>query len=389
MHSSAPSSTSTSTPTSAPSSRSDAGPGRGRPRSGYRGPESHPTDDPVEQDGVDATHRRPSGGRRALVLGGGGSTGNAWLLGVVAGLSDAGLDVTDADLTVGTSAGATAAAQLGGATPATLLATALAPVPGRPPTPDGPDRSHGPDRPDGTDGSGGPHRGHRPEDGPAPGRGPGPASDAGRVRAAEDHLRRMRDLIASATGVPDLRRRVAAAALEADAASDGLFSQRWRAAVAARLPDPRWPVRTVLLTALDARTAEPVLLDRRSGVDLVDAVAASCASGLPHHVAGVPYLDGGYRRGENADLAAGYERVVVLAPFGGRSLTPPAWRQDLAAQVEELRAGGSRVATVVPDASSEHLFGASAMDLSLRPEAARAGYAVGTRLVGPLAELWR
>lgn len=51
---------------------------------------------------------------RALVLGGGGSTGNAWLIGVLAGLAEAGLDVTAGDLTIGTSAGATAAAQLAG-----------------------------------------------------------------------------------------------------------------------------------------------------------------------------------------------------------------------------------------------------------------------------------
>ena len=68
---------------------------------------------------------------RALVLGGGGSTGHAWLIGVVAGLFDAGLDVTNADLMVGTSAGATAAAQLvgaerAGATASTLFAEILA-----------------------------------------------------------------------------------------------------------------------------------------------------------------------------------------------------------------------------------------------------------------------
>ncbi len=62
-----------------------------------------------------------SSGERALVLGGGGSTGNAWLIGVIAGLFDAGLDVTTADLTVGTSAGSTAAAQIAGATPTELL----------------------------------------------------------------------------------------------------------------------------------------------------------------------------------------------------------------------------------------------------------------------------
>src|ERR1700712_4807446 len=67
--------------------------------------------------------------RTALVLGGGGSTGNAWLIGVIAGLFDAGLDVTTADLTIGTSAGSTAAAQIAGASPPELFATTVATVP--------------------------------------------------------------------------------------------------------------------------------------------------------------------------------------------------------------------------------------------------------------------
>ncbi|HEY0805514.1 MAG TPA: patatin-like phospholipase family protein, partial [Pseudonocardiaceae bacterium] len=50
----------------------------------------------------------------ALVLGGGGVAGIAWITGLLAGLADAGQDVTQADLLVGTSAGATVAAQLGG-----------------------------------------------------------------------------------------------------------------------------------------------------------------------------------------------------------------------------------------------------------------------------------
>src|SRR3954470_24085989 len=62
---------------------------------------------------------------RALVLGGGGSTGNAWEIGVIAGLFDAGLDVTDADLIVGTSAGSTAAAQITSAHPTELFAAIL------------------------------------------------------------------------------------------------------------------------------------------------------------------------------------------------------------------------------------------------------------------------
>src|SRR6201996_6796155 len=105
----------------------------------------------------------------------------------------------------------------------------------------------------------------------------------------------------------------------------------------------------VLITAVDAQTGEPVVFDRHSGVDLADAVAASCANGFgvpPHGIGDNRYINGGYRRNENADLAAGYGRVLVLSPFSGRSRMPPEWGMDLATQVGELRAGGSRVGTV-------------------------------------------
>src|ERR1700728_3265381 len=71
----------------------------------------------------------PVKGERALVLGSGGATGNAWLIGVIAGLFEAGLDVTKADLIIGTSAGSTAAAQITSATPTELLAGILAASP--------------------------------------------------------------------------------------------------------------------------------------------------------------------------------------------------------------------------------------------------------------------
>jgi NTE family protein len=67
------------------------------------------------------------------------------------------------------------------------------------------------------------------------------------------------------------------------------------------------------------------------------------------------------------------------------ALHPLAWAMQLAAQVDELRARGSRVETISPDGSSEHLFGANAMDLSLRPAAARAGHQQGRALAGRLA----
>ena len=186
-----------------------------------------------------------------------------------------------------------------------------------------------------------------------------------------------------------MRRRMGAAALDLDAASDGSWQTQWRATVAARLPSQRWPQRTVLITAVDAHTGEPVVFDRHSGVDLADAVAASCASGLPYRIGDNRYIDGGYRRNENADLAAGYGRVLVLSPFGGRTRHPLDWGMQLAAQVDELRARGSRVETIFPDSNAEHMFGANAMDLSLRPPAAQAGYDQGRALAEQLTEFWR
>ena len=199
------------------------------------------------------------------------------------------------------------------------------------------------------------------------------------------------EIISAAEDAADMRRRMGAAALEMDAASDGSGQTQRRATVAARLPSQRWPERTVLIVAVNAHTGEPVVFDRHSGVDLADAVTASCAGpGVPPHSIGDSrYIDGGYRRNENADLAAGYGRVLVLSPLGGRTRTPLEWGMHLAAQAHELRARGSRVETILPDSNSRNAFGSNLMDPSTRPPAARAGYSQGRALAGQLTEFWR
>ncbi|HEU4331172.1 MAG TPA: patatin-like phospholipase family protein [Lapillicoccus sp.] len=280
---------------------------------------------------------------RALVLGGGGSAGNAWEIGVIAGLVDAGLDVTEADLIVGTSAGATVAVQVTSAPPSELYAAvANTPV--------------------------------RPRGGPAP---------------VVDHLERTNRIIAAAADAADMRRRMGAAALELEAGSDESRQARWRATVAARLPSQQWPQRALLVTAVDAHTGEPVVFDRDSGVDLVDAVAASTSSGAAYRIDDRGYIDGGYRRNENADLASGCDRVLVLSPFGGRSRHPDSWGMQLTAQVDELRSTGSRVETIVPTPDVEDIFGVNAMDPSLRAPAARAGYQQGRARSEALTAFWR
>ena len=178
-----------------------------------------------------------------------------------------------------------------------------------------------------------------------------------------------------------------AAALERDA-SDGSDAQRWHDIVASRLPTPQWPQQRVLITAVEARTGEPVVFDRDSGIDLVDAVAASTSAMTPYRIGEHRYLNGGYRRSENADLASGFGRVLVMSPFSGRTRMPLGWGMDLATQVAELRAGGSTVETLFPDAGAGEVFDANALDPATRRPAARGGYAQGRALAENIAALW-
>jgi NTE family protein len=290
---------------------------------------------------------------RALVLAGGGAAGNAWEIGLIAGLAEAGVDVTEADLVIGTSAGATVAAQVTSERPpAELYAAILNEVP-------------------------------QPRAG-------GARRERSRAAALSgpSYLEWSNAVIASAQDPSDMRRKMGAAALQRDS-SDGADGARWRDVVAARLPSRHWPQQRVLITAVDARTGEPVVFDRHSGVDLVDAVAASTSAMTPYPIGEHRYLNGGYRRSENADLAAGYGSVVVLSPFGGRTRMPLEWGMDLATQVDELRAGGSRVETVFPDGGAGDVFDANALDPSTRLQAARGGYDQGQGLAELLAHRWR
>ena len=202
---------------------------------------------------------------------------------------------------------------------------------------------------------------------------------------------RMRAIGAAATSAADLQRAMGAFGLESDATLGPAAAEQRRAMVAARLPRPEWPDRPMIVVSVDAHTGELAAFDRDSDVDLVDAVTAATA--LPglvptHEIDGTRYINGGVRSADNADLASGYANVVVLAPFGGRSGPLPAGQfeglrrfpgADLASQVETLRAQGSRVEVITPDADSRVAMGTNQMDPATRVPAARAGFAQGKR----------
>ena len=292
----------------------------------------------------------------ALVLGGGGAAGNAWTIGVIAGLADAGVDLTAAaDLVIGTSAGATTAAQVrSGMPPAELYAAVLTEL----------------DRP-----------GARSQARP-------PSLPMATV------FDRMRSISATAASAIELQRMMGAFGLESDALL-GPETGQWRAIVAGRLSRPEWPDRRMIVVAVDAESGELAAFDRESGVELVDAVAASTSlPGMVHTygINGRHYISGGVRSPDNADLASGFSNVVVLSPLGGRNgplpegqfeglRRPPEWGADLAGQVETLRREGSRVEVITPDADSQVAMGTNQMDLATRIPSARAGFAQGKREV--------
>ena len=220
---------------------------------------------------------------RALVLAGGGVTGIAWEIGVVAGLAAAGIDVRVADLTVGTSAGAAVAAQITSGEPIDALM----------------ERQRTP-------------------------------SSASKEVAVDFDLEKLAGMFATLYDEslePAVRRaKVGAQALTADTISEAARLE----IIAARLPSPEWPSpdqHRIVLTAVDATSGEFTTFDHSSGVSLLDAVAASCAvPGIwpPVSIGGRRFMDGGTRTTANADLAEGHADILILTPMSpAMSATQP------------------------------------------------------------------
>ena len=268
---------------------------------------------------------------QALVLGGGGVAGIAWMTGLLAGLADAGQDVTGADVVIGTSAGATVAAQLGSGLPLGELYA----------------------------------------------RQVDPALQSREIPADVDMAKFAEDIgpyLVSTTSPEDTLRLYGALALAASTvpAADRL------AVIASRLPSHAWPPRPIKIVAVDCETGATELFDASSGVSLVDAVAASCAvPGIWPTVAigDRRFMDGGVRSCDNADLAEGAARIIVISPFGVDSPLPTPL--PLREAVAKLRAGGAEITVIEPDMASRQAIGANPLDPATRVPAAEAGRAQG------------
>jgi len=280
---------------------------------------------------------------RALVLGGGGVAGVAWMTGIIFALNKHDIDLREADLMVGTSAGSAVAAQLNSGLSSQEL-----------------------------------------------------------FRRQVDSSLQTRELAPNPklleslqkfflTGVPftqdraELTKRIGKWALQVTTVSE----QERRSVIAQRLPKHSWPDVPLLIVAVEIESGATKVFDRYSGTDLVDAVCASCAvPGIwpPVTINGKRYMDGGVRSADNADLAHGYSRVLIFSPLG--SSHPEMWGGLLKKQIETLKKAGGKVLAIEPDKSSRSAIGTNPLSPATRKPAAEAGYNQGQNVAAEIASFW-
>ena len=279
---------------------------------------------------------------RALVLAGGGLAGIAWELGVLRGLADADPDlaarILAADVVVGTSAGSVVGAQVTSGTDLdTLYAAQLA--------------------------------------------------DATGELSAELDLttfpQRLAEATAHAGSAAEVRAAIGAFAI----ATDTVPEEDRIAVIRTRLSSTAWPDRDLRVVAVDAETGERRVFDRSGDVDLVHAVAASCAVPGIWPVVTIGdrrYVDGGVHSGANADVAAGSDIVLVLSPTLAGS--PAILGRGLDDELVDL--GSAAVHVVHLDAAAVAAFGTNPLSPATRRPSAEAGRALGATLADRVAAVW-
>lgn len=159
------------------------------------------------------------------------------------------------------------------------------------------------------------------------------------------------------------------------------------ATVRGGLPDEQaWPERPLQVTALDDETGALIVWTRTAGVPLSIAVASSCSEPMvagATTIAGRRYRDASPVSATSAELAYGHRLVLVIAavPAGTAGARGP-----LDGEVAQLRAGGSHVHVVSPDAASAAALFPTRADATRGAAAAEAGYVQGAALSATAAE---
>ena len=282
-------------------------------------------------------------GKNALVLGGGGVLGVSWATGMLVGLAEAGVDAHGADLIVGTSAGSVVGAQVSvGKTLDEMMA------------------------------------GQTGDEGPV---------DTPMEFDPANLMAIFQKWAANTLMTPAACAEVGAMAI----ASRTPSLERWLETFA-EVADTEWPDRPFTVTAVDAESGRFQTWDKDSGAPFQAAVASSCT--VPGLFPVVPingklYMDGGVRSTTNADLASGYDSVLVIAPIGARNDgIDPLGKRMSEAEVEALNSAGTRADLVFPDSGSLEAMGINRMDRTRQKITAEAGVRQGKALAARITDAW-
>lgn len=261
-------------------------------------------------------------------------TGIAWHLGILGGLQRAGVPLGDADTIIGTSAGSVVGTLVAaGVDLETAIAEQLVEAPAAQPR---------------SGGGGG-------------------------------WLAAMAVLADPSVPAQEARARVGVMALQAATVDEETYLSRMRPL----LPADGWPERDLRITVVDTADGRDLTLGPGSGASLLQAIAASCAvPGLmpPVTIDGRRYMDGGVRVGAAADLAAGADRLVVLAPLAVLG------RERIVAEMAASGAAGTLL--IEPDPAALEAIGPNVMDPARRPAAVRAGLRQAEELAPLVRKTW-
>ncbi len=277
--------------------------------------------------------------KRALILAGGGIAGIGWETGVLRGISDEAPDtaqaLVDSDVLVGTSAGATVAAQISSSLSLEQLFERQTAEPSA-------------------------------------------EIDSGVDIEAISAL--FLTAMAQSGELTEKLRRIGTIALDTPTVAEPVR----RRVIEERLPDHHWPDRDLRITAIDTATGERVVFDASSGVELVDAVAASCAvpgTWPPVTIGGRRYMDGGVSSSIHTAVAADCDTAVLLVPASESAPSP--FSSGTAA---EIAAYGARSFAVFADDASLQAFGPNPLDPRCRIPSALAGRVQGRRVAAAITE---
>lgn len=296
----------------------------------------------------------PAAGGRAVVLGGGGLSGVAWLTGLLSLFEAEGVSLADADFVLGTSAGSVVATQLVSgrefshlyhflSSPHVPLRTALLDLYKLAPKPD-------------------------PE-------------------VVAEMMARFQASAPPSTD--ESRAAIGAAAMTAKAMPEPV----WVALLSAYIHRHQWPGPALGITTVEAETGHFRVIREADGVPVARACAASAAVPRffpPVKIGETHYVDGGTRSCTNADVAVGYGTVIVLVDHPPLDVgAGPLSRATLDRELGELRASGATVVEIEPDEASVVAMGSGEQ---LNPEhlvpSAIAGRAQGTREVERVRAAW-